>query len=1088
MGELFNVPTLPNNFLPRPEDLATLKDAVLGQSEQAIAVTGKTVGGGRNVSLQGMGGIGKSVLATALVRDEDVRQVYPDGLFWVSLGQTPNLVALQINLATDLGDVKPSFTDANDGKAALGRLLKDKRCLVVLDDIWDLAHYNAAFDALGEQCQLLITTRDNSIANRLSAFKYSLAELEKTKALELLQQWTNVDELPDVATDVAQECGYLPLALAMVGAYLRDRPKRWERVLEKLQTADLEKHKINKQLLPGYQYELFRAIQVSVDALDEVGNLGAEEVQERYLDFAVFSEDMAIPETVLETFWQPLGLDEDDTEELLDELVDKSLLRRDEQGRLTLHDLQCDYISKRTEEDLFLRHQRWLDAYKEKCGQGWASCPQDGYFFGQLTRHLKEAGQLDELRQLLFDYDWLRTQLKANGINRLLADYDWLTDDKALNWLQNTLRLSAHVLVSRPDQLTERLWGHLRDNKQSEFQALLDHASEQQRTAWLQPQHVNLPTPNGPLRRTFEGHSSTVNSVVMSVDGTRALSGSSDGTIKLWNLSMGEVIRTLKVCRSRVSSVALSADGTRALLGAGRTVKLWNLTTGEVILTLEGHSSKINSVALNADGTRALSGADDRIVKFWDLTTGEVILTLEGYGSKIMSVALSADGTRALWGSSDKSVQLWDLTTGEVIRILKGRNRFRVMSVALSADGTRALSGSVDRIINLWDLTTGEVIHTFKGHGSRLMSVALSADGTRALSGSADRTVKLWDLATGKAILTLEGHSGSVNSVALSVDGSHALSGASDGTVKLWRLLTKGEASLTLKSHRGHVRSVTLRADNAQVLSGADDATVKLWDLATGKVIHTFEGHSDWSLPVALSSNGIWALLEADDATVKLWDLTTRQPIRTLESHNSWVNSVALSTDGKWALLGANDAIVKLWDLATDRIVRVFEGHSSSINSVMMSTDTTRVLSGSSDATMKLWDIATGDALRTFEGHSSGVNSVVMSADGKWALSGSADRMLKLWDLSTGEVICTLAGHSNGVNSVVMSADGRRALSGSDDKTLKLWDLRVGNCLATFCGDHPFYACDLSAGSRTIVAGDAAGTVHFFSVIEPEIE
>ena len=153
MGELFNVPTLPDNFLPRPEDLAALKDAVLGQSKQAVAVTGKAaVGGGRNVSIQGMGGIGKSVLATALVRDPAVRQAYGDGLFWVSLGQMPNLVALQTNLATDLGDEKPSFTDVNEGKAELGRLLKDRHCLVVLDDIWDLRHYNAAFDALGEQC------------------------------------------------------------------------------------------------------------------------------------------------------------------------------------------------------------------------------------------------------------------------------------------------------------------------------------------------------------------------------------------------------------------------------------------------------------------------------------------------------------------------------------------------------------------------------------------------------------------------------------------------------------------------------------------------------------------------------------------------------------------------------------------------------------------------------------------------------------------------------------------------------------------------------------------------------------------------
>ena len=560
------MPTLPDNFLPRPEDLSALQGAVLGKSNQAVAVTGKTVGGGRNISIQGMGGIGKSVLATALVRNDLVRQAYGDGVFWVSLGQTPNLVTLQTNLATGLGDVKPNFTDVNEGNTARGRLLKEKRCLVVLDDIWDLGHYNAAFDALGEQCQLLLTTRDNSIANRLSAFQYSLAELEKNKALALLQRWTNVEQLPDVAVDVARECGYLPLALAMVGAYLRDKPHRWERILEKLQTADLEKHKINKQLLPGYQYELFRAIQVSVDALDKVGDLSAEEVKERYFDFAVFSEDVPILEIVLETFWQPLGLDEDDTEELLDELVDKSLLRRDDEGRLTLHDLQFDYINKRTEGNLPLRHQRWLDAYKAKCKQGWASCPQDGYFFSQLTRHLKEAGQLDELRQLLFDYDWLRAQLAANGINSLLADYDWLTDDETLKLLQSTLRLSAHVLVAQPTQLKERLWGHLRDRDQSDVERLLNQAATQNLSIWLQPQQAKLTPPGGPLLRTFEGHSGGVRSVALSGDGRQALSGSSDNTLKLWDVSTGECLATFCGDHS-FYACDMSTDGTTTVAG-----------------------------------------------------------------------------------------------------------------------------------------------------------------------------------------------------------------------------------------------------------------------------------------------------------------------------------------------------------------------------------------------------------------------------------------------------------------------------------------------------------------------------------------
>ena len=128
----------------------------------------------------------------------------------------------------------------------------------------------------------------------------------------------------------------------------------------------------------------------------------------------------------------------------------------------------------------------------------------------------------------------------------------------------------------------------------------------------------------------------------------------------------------------------------------------------------------------------------------------------------------------------------------------------------------------------------------------------------------------------------------------------------------------------------------------------------------------------------------------------------------------------------------------------------------------------------------------TGKELRRFEGHSDGVRSVVLSENGCRALSGSGDNTLRLWNVETGEVLQTFEGHSDGVMSVVLSEDGRRALSGAYDNTLRLWNVETGECLATFCGDHSFYACDMAPDGVTIVAGDAAGTVHFFSVVQPK--
>ncbi|MBI5882317.1 MAG: hypothetical protein HZB91_04350 [Elusimicrobia bacterium] len=71
-----------------------------------------------------------------------------------------------------------------------------------------------------------------------------------------------------------------------------------------------------------------------------------------------------------------------------------------------------------------------------------------------------------------------------------------------------------------------------------------------------------------PLIATWTGHSNSVNSVVFSPDGTKALSGSVDTTIKLWHVATGRNLATWKGHSSYVMSVVFSADGTKALSGS----------------------------------------------------------------------------------------------------------------------------------------------------------------------------------------------------------------------------------------------------------------------------------------------------------------------------------------------------------------------------------------------------------------------------------------------------------------------------------------------------------------------------------------
>ena len=85
-----------------------------------------------------MGGIGKTVLAAALAHDLEVRQAFPDGIFWLTIGQTPKLLDLQNKLLRQLTETKQDFTTKEEAKHALRNALEGRRALLVLDDIMEL--------------------------------------------------------------------------------------------------------------------------------------------------------------------------------------------------------------------------------------------------------------------------------------------------------------------------------------------------------------------------------------------------------------------------------------------------------------------------------------------------------------------------------------------------------------------------------------------------------------------------------------------------------------------------------------------------------------------------------------------------------------------------------------------------------------------------------------------------------------------------------------------------------------------------------------------------------------------------------------
>ena len=150
---------------------------------------------GAALGLHGQGGIGKTVLAAALARDEAVRRHFPDGVFWVTVGERGDLVAAQIGLLERLGDGHPELRSAIQGLGLLRQALADRRCLLVVDDVWSAAAA-AAFRATGPRGRVLYTTRDPAVLDGVAAEVVQIGVLPGDAARELLRRLTGVQVLP----------------------------------------------------------------------------------------------------------------------------------------------------------------------------------------------------------------------------------------------------------------------------------------------------------------------------------------------------------------------------------------------------------------------------------------------------------------------------------------------------------------------------------------------------------------------------------------------------------------------------------------------------------------------------------------------------------------------------------------------------------------------------------------------------------------------------------------------------------------------------------------------------------------------------
>jgi WD40 repeat protein len=1055
----FMAPDLADGFVERPGLIEALLGELLdSRRENPVAIT---------TALRGAGGLGKTTLAAALCHRDEIVTAFDDGILWVTIGQKPNLQEAVAKLYAALSGTRPGFIDEEDAAFHLSQVLEDKSCLIVIDDVWDLAHLGP-FMRGGDGCTRLITTRHFEVA--VEARRIEVNEMTPSEAVKMLTVGLSAFAAEHEALRaLAHRLGEWPLLLELANAALRRRVARGDSAAGALkylnrQLDDQGVVAFDQRNATSRHLALTRTIDLSLSELEP-------RERDHYYQLAIFPEHADVPLSAITALWD---CDVGEAERIVEQFDDLSLLRFSLQsGSFQLHDVMRAYVSSHLADAPAL-HAKLVSAWGDLGRMG------DAYAWRWLAYHLVEAGSQDQLRALLLDFEWLQAKLETTNVTALVSDFAYLARDTALSTVHGAIRLAAHVLARDKKQLAGQLLGRLSAGASPEIESLRADAARWRGATWLRPLEPSLIEPGGPLLYTFTGHTGAVRSVALTPDGRYALSGADDFTVRVWDLERGTRAQCFQGHTDWIRAVTVSSDSRWAASASDdQTVRLWDLESGSAATVIEALGDWPKALAITPDGARILVAGDGYSIQVRTIGNPRAVRFLKGHRGVVNAIVVTPDGRHALSAADDRTIRVWDLEGAVEVCALRGHTA-RIVALAITPDGRSLVSGARDDTLRLW---SRDEEHEFDARPARIITseayalraIALTPDGGHVVGGADDGSIKVWDVDAGAQARVFEGHTDWINGLAVTADGRRLISASDDHTLKIWDLRSVEQRSAR-KGHGDRVRALVTSRDGDFAVSTSDDHNLRVWNLRDRSEVLTCRGRSHW--PVALCLERRIIVSAAGDATLEILDFGTGAVQRVLSGHTDRVRAVIVTADCRRVVSVADDRSIRVWDLTSGATLCVLNTQRHWTRSLAATLDGKVVVSASDDRTLKVWDIERGAELRTLRRHEARVNGVAVSPDGRFVVSASDDRLVKVWDLATGAEMRVLDAHEAKANAVVLDAREKYIYSASDDFTLRAWSLVSGQLLATYTGDSPMNAC--AAGrDGTVVAGDHMGRLHF---------
>lgn len=432
-----------------------------------------------------------------------------------------------------------------------------------------------------------------------------------------------------------------------------------------------------------------------------------------------------------------------------------------------------------------------------------------------------------------------------------------------------------------------------------------------------------------------------------------------------------------------INDSAISNDNCFIVTGStDTTVRVWNLQELKQEAVLTGHMESVKTVAISKDGKIVASGSDDRNVIIWDWVERVKLSVFGDHGGSVWYVLFTYDENFIVSASVDKCVRVWNLRSKGLEFIIK-HNKW-LHGIAVTEDNKYVVSWFGIGQVKIWNIK--EKIQLYE-----TTTPLVSLDKVIRADQSLKELKHVFDfMVFGEKPNGCYWLGTSRNNYKISPPCSNFMNMIED---------LKVLKSTSFSLHKPNFDHITLSRDGNLGVFACQDNTILVWNFPEGVQEAEFSYHTGKITCIASSNNKKFFVTGSTDTTVRIWDLFTAQQIAVFKGHKDTIRCIEVDKKHENIVTGAEDTTIRVWNIKEKRQEAILKGHRKTVTCLKVTNDCNFVVSGSEDWTVRIWNILTKTQESILIGHEYFVHNLILTNDNMFAVTVGGDFTARMWDL-----------------------------------------------------------------------------------------